>query len=58
MCMIALDKEEDMAVATSTSGLFYKREEELEISPVSGVPQGFYVNNEVGGQLQQDLVKI
>lgn len=45
--MIALDKESDMAAATSTSGLFMKKRGRVGDSPVSG--SGFYVNNDIGG---------
>ncbi len=47
VCMIALDKDDDMAVATSTSGLFMKRRGRVGDSPLSG--SGFYVNNDIGG---------
>ncbi|MEG0234988.1 N(4)-(beta-N-acetylglucosaminyl)-L-asparaginase [Cetobacterium sp.] len=59
VCMIALDKDEDMAVATSTSGLFMKKKGRVGDSPVSG--SGFYVDNEVGGAaatgLGEDIMK-
>ncbi|MGY0394715.1 N(4)-(beta-N-acetylglucosaminyl)-L-asparaginase [Fusobacterium sp.] len=59
VCMIALDKEKDMAVATSTSGLFMKKRGRVGDSPVSG--SGFYVDNEVGGAaatgLGEDIMK-
>lgn len=59
VCMIALDKNEDMAVATSTSGLFMKKKGRVGDSPVSG--SGFYVDNEVGGAaatgLGEDIMK-
>lgn len=47
VCMIALDRECDMAVATSTSGLFMKHRGRIGDSPLSG--SGFYVNNDIGG---------
>lgn len=59
VCMIALDKESDMAVATSTSGLFMKKRGRVGDSPVSG--SGFYVNNDIGGAaatgLGEDIMK-
>ena len=59
VCMIALDKDEDMAVATSTSGLFMKKKGRVGDSPVSG--SGFYVDNEIGGAaatgLGEDIMK-
>lgn len=59
VCMIALDKERDMAVATSTSGLFMKKRGRVGDSPVSG--SGFYVNNDIGGAaatgLGEDIMK-
>lgn len=59
VCMIALDKDEDMAVATSTSGLFMKMKGRVGDSPVSG--SGFYVDNEIGGAaatgLGEDIMK-
>ena len=59
VCMIALDMDEDMAVATSTSGLFMKKKGRVGDSPVSG--SGFYVDNEVGGAaatgLGEDIMK-
>lgn len=59
VCMIALDKHEDMAVATSTSGLFMKKKGRVGDSPVSG--SGFYVDNEIGGAaatgLGEDIMK-
>ena len=57
VCMIALDKESDMA--TSTSGLFMKKRGRVGDSPVSG--SGFYVNNDIGGAaatgLGEDIMK-
>lgn len=59
VCMIALDKESDMAAATSTSGLFMKKRGRVGDSPVSG--SGFYVNNDIGGAaatgLGEDIMK-
>lgn len=59
VCMIALDKERDMATATSTSGLFMKKRGRVGDSPVSG--SGFYVNNDIGGAaatgLGEDIMK-
>ncbi len=59
VCMIAKDKEGDMAVATSTSGLFMKKRGRVGDSPVSG--SGFYVDNEIGGAaatgLGEDIMK-
>ena len=59
VCMIGLDSEKDMAVATSTSGLFMKKRGRVGDSPVSG--SGFYVDNEVGGAaatgLGEDIMK-
>ena len=59
VCMIALDRDEDMAVATSTSGLFMKKKGRVGDSPVSG--SGFYVDNEIGGAaatgLGEDIMK-
>ncbi|MBR8700836.1 MULTISPECIES: N(4)-(beta-N-acetylglucosaminyl)-L-asparaginase [unclassified Fusobacterium] len=59
VCMIALDKDRDMAVATSTSGLFMKKKGRVGDSPVSG--SGFYVDNEIGGAaatgLGEDIMK-
>lgn len=59
VCIIALDKDEDMAVATSTSGLFMKKKGRVGDSPVSG--SGFYVDNEIGGAaatgLGEDIMK-
>ena len=59
VCMIGLDKEKDMAVGTSTSGLFMKKKGRVGDSPVSG--SGFYVNNDIGGAaatgLGEDIMK-
>lgn len=59
VCMIALDKEKNMAVGTSTSGLFMKKRGRVGDSPVSG--SGFYVDNEIGGAaatgLGEDIMK-
>lgn len=59
VCMIALDKEKNMAVGTSTSGLFMKKKGRVGDSPVSG--SGFYVDNEIGGAaatgLGEDIMK-
>lgn len=59
VCMIALDKHRDMAVATSTSGLFMKKKGRVGDSPLSG--SGFYVDNEIGGAaatgLGEDIMK-
>lgn len=57
--MVALDKEDSMAAATSTSGLFMKKSGRLGDSPVVG--SGLYVDSEVGGAsatgLGEDLMK-
>lgn len=59
VCMIGLDKDKDMAVATSTSGLFMKKRGRVGDSPISG--SGFYVDNEIGGAaatgLGEDIMK-
>lgn len=59
VCMIAIDKECDMAAATSTSGLFMKKKGRVGDSPLSG--SGFYVDNEIGGAaatgLGEDIMK-
>ena len=59
VCMISLDIEKDMAVATSTSGLFMKKRGRVGDSPIPG--SGFYVDNEVGGAaatgLGEDIMK-
>lgn len=59
VCMIALDRGGDMAVATSTSGLFMKKKGRVGDSPLSG--SGFYVNNDIGGAaatgLGEDIMK-
>lgn len=59
VCMIGLDKDRDMAVATSTSGLFMKKRGRVGDSPISG--SGFYVDNEIGGAaatgLGEDIMK-
>lgn len=59
VCMIAIDKERDMAAATSTSGLFMKKKGRVGDSPLSG--SGFYVDNEIGGAaatgLGEDIMK-
>lgn len=59
VCMIGLDNDNDMAVATSTSGLFMKKRGRVGDSPVSG--SGFYVDNEIGGAsatgLGEDIMK-
>lgn len=59
VCMISLDSKRDMAVATSTSGLFMKKRGRVGDSPISG--SGFYVDNEVGGAaatgLGEDIMK-
>ena len=59
VCMIALDQDDDMAVATSTSGLFMKKKGRVGDSPISG--SGFYVDNEIGGAaatgLGEDIMK-
>lgn len=57
--MVALDKMDSMAAATSTSGLFMKKPGRVGDSPVVG--SGLYVDSEVGGAsatgLGEDLMK-
>ncbi len=59
VCMIGIDADNDMAAATSTSGLFMKKRGRVGDSPVSG--SGFYVDNEIGGAaatgLGEDIMK-
>ncbi|MBP2057098.1 isoaspartyl peptidase/L-asparaginase-like protein (Ntn-hydrolase superfamily) [Lactobacillus colini] len=56
---ITLDKSGSMAAATSTSGLFMKKDGRIGDSPLSG--SGFYVDSEVGGAaatgLGEDIMK-
>lgn len=57
--MIALDTEERMCAATSTSGLFMKRRGRVGDSPICG--SGFYADSHIGGAaatgLGEDLMK-
>jgi isoaspartyl peptidase/L-asparaginase-like protein (Ntn-hydrolase superfamily) len=57
--MVTLDQNGSMASATSTSGLFMKKEGRIGDSALSG--SGFYVDSEVGGAsatgLGEDLMK-
>jgi N4-(beta-N-acetylglucosaminyl)-L-asparaginase len=57
--MIGLDKSGEMAVATSTSGLFMKRKGRIGDSALSG--SGFYVDSDIGGAtatgLGEDIMK-
>lgn len=59
VCMIALDRLGDMAVGTSTSGLFMKKSGRVGDTPLIG--SGFYVDNEIGGAaatgLGEDIMK-
>lgn len=59
VCMIALDTNKNMAVATSTSGLFMKTPGRVGDSPLSG--SGFYADNEAGAAaatgLGEDIMK-
>lgn len=59
VCMVSLDKNGDMAVGTSTSGLFMKKSGRVGDSPLSGC--GFYVDNNIGGAaatgLGEDIMK-
>lgn len=59
VCVIALDKNQKMAVGTSTSGLFMKKAGRVGDSPLSG--SGFYVDDEIGGAaatgLGEDIMK-
>lgn len=59
VCMIALDRLGDMAVGTSTSGLFMKKSGRVGDSPLIG--SGFYIDNEIGGAaatgLGEDIMK-
>ncbi len=56
---ITLDQNGSMAAATSTSGLFMKKQGRVGDSPLSG--SGFYVDSEVGGAaatgLGEDIMK-
>ena len=57
--MVCLDKNAHMSAATSTSGLFMKKQGRVGDSPVAG--SGFYVDSQVGGAsatgLGEDLMK-
>lgn len=57
--MVVLDTKGSMAVGTSSSGLFMKKEGRIGDSPLSG--SGFYCDSEVGGAaatgLGEDLMK-
>ncbi len=59
VCIIGLDDEKNMAVGTSTSGLFYKKSGRVGDSPFVG--SGFYVDNNIGGAaatgLGEDIMK-
>jgi len=59
VCMIALDAQGDMAVGTSTSGLFFKRAGRVGDTPIVG--SGLYVDNAIGGAaatgLGEDIMK-
>ena len=50
---ITLDKNNSMAAATSTSGLFMKKDGRVGDSPLSG--SGFYVDSKVGGDAATGL---
>lgn len=57
--MVCLDNDGKMTAATSTSGLFMKKQGRIGDSPISG--SGFYVDSKVGGAtatgLGEDLMK-
>lgn len=57
--MVALDTQRNMAVGTSSSGLFMKKSGRVGDSPLSG--SGFYVDSSIGGAtatgLGEDLMK-
>lgn len=57
--MVVLDTKGSMAVGTSSSGLFMKKEGRIGDSPLSG--SGFYCDSEIGGAaatgLGEDLMK-
>lgn len=57
--IVGLDKNKKMSVATSTSGLFMKKQGRIGDSPLSG--SGFYVDSEIGGAsatgLGEDIMK-
>lgn len=59
VCVVALDTNKKMAVGTSTSGLFMKKNGRVGDSPLSG--SGFYVDDEIGGAaatgLGEDILK-
>lgn len=57
--VVALDTQQQMAVGTSSSGLFMKKQGRVGDSPLSG--SGFYVDSKIGGAaatgLGEDLMK-
>lgn len=57
--VVALDTQQQMAVGTSSSGLFMKKQGRVGDSPLSG--SGFYVDSTIGGAaatgLGEDLMK-
>ena len=57
--MVCLDESGKMVAATSTSGLFMKKQSRVGDSPIIG--SGFYVDSKVGGAsatgLGEDLMK-
>lgn len=57
--MVCLDNDGKMTAATSTSGLFMKKQGRIGDSPISG--SGFYVDSKIGGAtatgLGEDLMK-
>lgn len=57
--VVSLDKNKNMSVGTSTSGLFMKKEGRIGDSPVSG--SGFYADSEIGAAsatgLGEDIMK-
>ncbi|OTP20511.1 N4-(beta-N-acetylglucosaminyl)-L-asparaginase [Enterococcus gallinarum] len=57
--VVALDTQQQMAVGTSSSGLFMKKQGRVGDSPLSG--SGFYVDSTIGGTaatgLGEDLMK-
>ena len=59
VCVVALDKNKNMATCTSTSGLFYKRPGRVGDSPIPG--SGYYVDENIGGAaatgLGEDIMK-
>lgn len=59
VCVVGLDTNKNMATATSTSGLFYKRPGRVGDSPIIG--SGYYVDETIGGAaatgLGEDIMK-